>query len=311
MNKVIGKRLKGIAVLSVLCILCAVFFSSCDPDAKWTTDDVEITMSIKTVSAGFVECSFSTNREAYYFIAIEPVHEDINPQAHQKQFMTLALDSAYAEYLMWRNHLLKNNEFYIASFPNHVLHYGNTDYFFTGLLPDTEYWVYAFVVNPETLQPKGKLYIEQVKTTQESILDIHFDYRVKGNWDYIYPMDTLGKIYTQFPYIATTRDSLTLAEENFITDEEIVIYFGFWCLDRFLDRTKADVLYGVHAVENDGYQSSECWEEGHTYYTVISGYDGSFKQTTIYKFVWTGDSCNYYFHDTDSANIANFYDDKQ
>ena len=288
-----------------LWVMGLFLLTSCSPEAKWTTDNVTINMSVTTVSAGFIECSFSTNKEAYYLIAIEPVQEGVNPLEHQKQFMTLALDSAYADYLMWRNRLLKEGEFNIAPFASHTLHYGNTNYFFTGLLFDTEYWVYAFVVNPETLKPTGKLYIERVKTTLESIMDIHFDYRVKGRWDYIYPMDTLGNIYGRFPYISTTLDSLTLAEEDSLySPEAAALYLYFWCLERFTDPSEADVLYGVHAVENDGYQSSEYWQEGHTYYTAICGYDGSFRQMTIYKFLWTGDSCNYYFRDTDSANIA-------
>jgi hypothetical protein len=68
------------------------------------------------------------------------------------------------------------------------------------------------------------------------------------------------------------------------------------------------VIYGVYAVNNDGFNSGEIWQEGHTYYTVVSGYDGSFRQTTIYKFVWTGEDCNLYFRDTDPANIVNQYD---
>ena len=300
------KRLKWIQpIVFGLLSLFLIPLSSCNTESIWTTDDVKVTMSVTTVSAGFIECTFSTNKEAYYLIAIEPVQEGVNPMEHQKQFMTLALDSAYADYLMWRSRLLKEGEFNIAPFASHTLHYGSEDYFFTGLWPETTYWVYAFVVNPETLKPTGALYLQTVTTKDESIMDIHFDYRVKGRWDYIYPMDTLGNIYGRFPYIATTLDSLTLAEEDSLyTQEAAALYLYLWCLARFTDPSEADVLYGVHAVENDGYQSSEYWQEGHTYYTAICGYDGSFKQMTIYKFLWTGDSCNYYFRDTDSANIA-------
>ena len=307
------ERKKPLLSLSVsgllsLSLLAGVLFSSCNPDAKWETKDVDIQMSISTVSAGFVECNFSTSKEAYYLVAIEEVRENYDPMAHQKQFMMLALDSANVEYLAWRNSLLKQGEFNIAPFSSHALQYGSVNHFFTGLYPDTEYWVYAFVVNPVAMKPEGKLYLERVKTTSESIIDIHFDYRVKGRWDYIYPVDSLGNIYARFPYIATTRDSLTLAEDELYTDEAAVTYFWFWCAERFMNLTEdVNIHYGVHAVENDGYQSSEYWEAGHTYYTVISGYDGSFKQATVYKFVWTGDSCNFYLHDTDDTNLVNKY----
>lgn len=293
-------RLTKLIVLSAIAVL---LLPSCNPEAPWQADNVNINMTITTVSAGFIECSFSTDKEAYYLIAIENARDDYDPLEHPKQFMMLALDSANVEYLTWRNDLLKSGEFNVAPFASHALQYGPVEYFFTGLLPGEDYWIYAFVVNPETLEPNGKLYLERVTTTDESVMDIHFDYRIKGRWDYIYPMDSNGNIFSRFPYIATTRDSLSLVADSIYTDTDAIGYFVFWMLDRFLDPSKAKVLYGVHAVENDGFQSSVEFQEGHTYYTALSGYDGSFKQTTIYKFKWTGDSCNYYFKDTDPANI--------
>lgn len=290
---------KGLIAI-VFIALCAI---SCNPEARWETKDVTLSMTINTVSAGFIECTFSTNKDAYYLISIVEPYEDYNPVANQKQFMQLALDSAYADYLKWRNHLWVEKEFNVAPFSSHSLQYGTTRHFFTGLLPDEDYWVFAFVVDPVTMKPAGTLILENVKTTKESIMDVHVDYRVKGAWDYIYPMDSTGKIQNRFPYIATTRDSLKLAKDSIYGDIGAAAYFVFWTLERFMTPDSAKVVYGVHAVENDGYQSSETFMEGHTYYTAISGYDGSFKQTTVYKFKWTGKDCDLYFLGTDSTNI--------
>ena len=289
----------------VLCTLSFVFFS-CDPEARWETENVDITISVKTVSAGFVECSFTTTKEAYFLIAIEEVREDYNPLAHQKQFMMLALDSANREYINWRHDLLKEGEFNVAPFASHSLQYGSTDHFFTGLLPSVEYWIYAFVVDPSTFKPCGKLHLTRVQTTTESIMDVHFEYRVKGVWDYIYPMDSTGNVFGQFPYIATTRDSLELVEEaaNNTLISDPTVFFELWMLKRFASPEKADIFYGVKAVENDGVGSHLFFEEGHTYYTGIGGFDGSFKQLAIYKFKWEGADTELYFHDTDSTNLA-------
>ena len=140
-------------------------------------------------------------------------------------------------------------------------------------------------------------------------MDIHFEYRIKGKWDYIYPVDSTGTIYEHFPYIATTRDSLTLEQDSIVSISQVLLYFVLWSMERFLEPEKADAKYGVYAVKNDGIQSAEAFKEGHTYYTAISGFDGSFRQTTVYRFVWTGDSCEYYFHDTDSANLTRMIPD--
>ncbi|MBR6117466.1 MAG: hypothetical protein IKQ11_01235 [Paludibacteraceae bacterium] len=302
--KIKGERLKVKGLLYLLSIFIFQFsLPACSPEAKWYTDDVEITMDVHTVSAGFVECHFTTSKDAYYLVACEEVRDDYNPLEHQKAFMTLALDSANVEYLAWRNSLLKKGEFNIAPFSSHALQYGNVNFFFTGLLPDMDYWIYAFVVNPDKMTPAGKLYLQRVTTKDESIMDVHFDYRIKGLWDYIYPVDTTGTICDKFPYIARTVDSLTIAQDSIFPNDP-KLYFMGWALNCFLDKSQAHVLYGVHAAENDGWSTETAFEEGNTYYTAISGYDGSFKQLTIYKFTWTGDSCNYFFHDTDSANIV-------
>ncbi len=284
-------------------ILLLIFAAyGCRPEAKWTTEtDVQIKMDINIVSAGYVECTFSTNKDTYYLIAIEEARENYDPITHQKQFMMLALDSANVDYLAWRNNLYRKGEFNVASFASHSLQYGTTKHYFTGLYPDRDYWVYAFVVNPITLEPVGKLNLVLIHTTEESIVDIHFEYRVKGNWDYIYPVDSLGNILSNFPYIATTRDSLERSEYGF----SIPIVLINWMAECFINPQSADPHYGVTAMENDGDRSHLVFEEGHTYYTGICGFDGLFKQATIYKFVWNGEDTQYLFVDTDSANIIN------
>lgn len=296
-----------IRLFILVLIPCSLLLTpSCSPEARWETDGVEISMKVITVSAGFAECSFSTNKDAYYLISIEPARVGYDPMQHQKQFMMLALDSANVAYLTWRNNLLKQGEFNIAPFSSHALQYGSVDHFFTGLLPDEDYWIYSFVVDPVKMTPVGSLNLATIHTTDSSIIDMHFAYRIKGWWDYIYPMDSTGHINTHFPYIATTEDSLSLVLEGTLTDP--YYYFLSWTVWAFAFPDSVNVLYGVKATENDGWQSSSEFEKGHTYYTCIAGYDGLFEHMTIYKFTWTGDSCNYYFHDTDSANIVLQYD---
>ena len=308
---ILAKRVKTIllrpmAFLSfVLCPLSFVI-SSCNPDAPWTTKEVTISVNVTTVSAGFVECSFDTDKNAYYLIGIQEAKVGVDPMTQQKQFMQLAIDQADREYLDWREWLLRESEFNIAPFASHMLNYGSVNHFFTGLVPGTTYWIYAFVVDPDKKKPAGKLYMTTVTTKVESEMAIHFDYRIKGYWDYIYPLDSMGRIYDHFPYIATTRDSAELAEHDSVyTHLDADIYFSTWVVERFIDPDWATVLYGVKATENNAWDSYLEFQEGHTYYTLISGFDGGFKQYCIYKFKWTGDDCDLYFVDTDSANIVN------
>jgi hypothetical protein len=268
-------------------------------------DDVTIEMSAENVSAGFIEYNFHPNKDAYYLISCMPANELVDPFNHSKQFMILALDSANTAYIQWRNGLLREGEFNIAPFASHCLQYGPITHFFTNLTPDTDYWVFAFVVNPETLKPVGKLFIETVKTTAESIMDVHFDYRVRGIWDYIYPLDPDNKINSKLPYLASTVDSLNLAEIwGGITPED---YFNdlFTTISVSPDES---IHYGVTVVKNDGSGTSIPFEVNHTYYTAIVSYDGFMGNNVIYKFTWTGDNYEAYF--TDEDNIAIYREDE-
>lgn len=279
--------------------------SSCNPEAPWTTNNVTVNMSIRTVSAGFVECNFSTDKEAYYLVNIEPVRKGYDPMAHQKQFMMLVIDSVNLEYLIWRNNLLKEGEINVAPFASYALNYGTTDRFFTNLDPDTYYWIYAFVVDPEKQQPAGKLYISTIKTTSESVVDVLFEYRVNGYWDYIYPVDSLGNIYSHFPYLALTADSQYIADETTMSPEE---YFTYYFLDVMESDNTDEIRYGVQVAMNDGISSSEEFQAGHTYYTAIAGFDGLIGNNVIYKFNWTGEDFQAYF--TDEDNIVSYGEDE-
>ena len=118
-------------------VLCAVL-AACNPNAVAYTEGVEITIDVEQVSAGFAQVRFSTNKEAFYLISIQPTREDIDPQKIAKTFMLLSLDSAYADYLYWRNKQLQQLIPFVADFPSHSLQYGNIKHFFTLLRPNTE-----------------------------------------------------------------------------------------------------------------------------------------------------------------------------
>ena len=280
-------------------LLAALFAWSCKPDAKWTDKKIEINMSVETLSAAFIQCNFSTNKETYYLIAIEEARYDLDPYEQQKQFMMLALDSANLEYLQWRNRLLREGEFNIAPFSSHALQYGEVNHVFTGLYPETDYWIYAFAVNPETLEPISTLHLYTVTTASETTVDVRFDYRVKGTWDYIYPLASDDNVVSYFPYVATTRDSLEIAASEY---HDPVDYFISLLVEQFSHPNPEYTYYGVKAVHNDGVGSHLVFENGHTYYTGIGGMDGNLKQCALYKFVWN-DSIDTYFKDEYPTNL--------
>ena len=275
-------------------VLCAVL-AACNPNAVAYTEGVEITIDVEQVSAGFAQVRFSTNKEAFYLISIQPTREDIDPQKIAKTFMLLSLDSAYADYLYWRNKQLQQHIPFVADFPSHSLQYGNIKHFFTLLRPNTEYWVYAFVVDPITNKPAGKLFVETITTDSTSRIPVQFEYRIDGYWDYIYPKDSMGEIISTIPWVGETIDSVSIREGGWNSPGE---YF----FERFTHVYHEDyerILYGIYAHENNGISdgtSATYFKEGTTYYTAMAALDAPLKFPlprniyNIYRFTWIGET---------------------
>lgn len=272
-----------------------VILAGCSTEAKYTTQNVTLTMDVVQVSCGFCEVRFSTDKNAYYYIAAEKVRDGVNPYGMSRQFMTLSLDYAYKEYINWRYELLYKGEPHIAEFSSHCLQYGDQDYFFCGLEPDTDYWVYGFVVDPATNSPVGDLVLTTVHTEATSKKKVTFKYRVSGTWDFVYPLDEYGQLDFFIPWVGETADSLKLRNELNVDAP------GHYFADRFnyIHSTgTAKLFYGMYAHNNDGIgdgTSDTAFEEGHTYYTAIACFDGplilegEFKNYNIYKFKWHSD----------------------
>ena len=276
-----------------------ISFAACNPEVAAHTEDVQITIEIEQVSAGFAQVSFSTNKEAFYLISIQPTQEGIDPQKIAKTFMLLSLDSAYVDYLYWRNKQLQQHIPFVADFSSHSLQYGNITHFFTLLQPSTEYWVYAFVVDPTTNKPAGKLFLETITTDSISKTPLQFEYRIRGYWDYIYPVDSTGEVVSTIPWVCETIDSITIREGGWRVPGE---YF----FARFKNVYYEDyerILYGIYAHENDGVgdgTSATHFQEGVTYYTGMAALDAPLVFPlprhiyNIYRFTWRGDSTSLY-----------------
>lgn len=301
------------SLLAAVCmIIMGTFCTSCNPEAISYTENVEISMTIEKISAGYVEVKASTNKEAFYLLSIQPVRPNINPQDIAKPFMMLALDSAYLNYLNWRNDKLKVMTPYIADFASHSLQYGSVNHYFNFLTPDTDYWIFAFVVDAKTNKPAGKLYLETIHTKPQSEMYIDFQYRVRGRWDYIYPMDSTGNIISDIPWVGQTVDSLELRKlmPGNGPDDVPGVYFIKQFTELTAENNHSRVLYGIHAQNNGAETGSTIkgFEIGHTYYTGMAVLDGPISRHPderlfdIYRFTWMGDSTELYFTQINSTN---------
>lgn len=279
---------------------------SCNPEAKAVSGmTVNIEINPLVISSGFMQFELETNKEAYYYVGIVPrsLAPDLSNNSAVRAFMNLVLDEAYTNYVAWRHSLLEKGVPYIAEFPTHSLQYGKVEYNFTLLEPETEYMIYAFVVDAKTNKADGRLFTYYASTYDESFYeDMQFEYRVRGYWDYVYPVYNFHgsenyDIIDFVPWVGATVDSLQVYDLPFMTVHD---FFGD-LFGQYVDYQLSDWLhFGIYAHNNNGAGdgTSDTWfEEGHTYYTGLALMDGYLDKNiiAIYKFTWHGENTQYYF----------------
>lgn len=291
-------------------------FWACNPEQVYTTRDVQLTMKMKQLSAGFVEYEYSTNKDAYYAIGVvacDELNHIEDPLKAEEQFKNLVLDEYYMNYIIWRHDLLMEGTPYIASYASHSLFYGKTDYYHVFLRPHTDYWAFAFVVDPETNKPAGPLVLERITTKEISSIPVRFEYRVHGTWDYAYPIDSLGRILSTFPYMSSTRSKEYLVEwvmnEYGDTSSAAMHTPAAYFIDTLRSEIaqaehRSRVLYGEFAYNNVDEFDEPTFEVGKVYYTAFAGCDGDFnnKQAAIYRFTWMGDTTRVEYTELDKLS---------
>lgn len=268
-----------------------LLFAACSTDAKFD-ENVEISMEIKQVGAGYCEVEFNPSKVTWFYAGVLEVEDGYNPALHKKNFMNLAIDEAYMEYIIWRHEMLESDVPFIADFASHSLCYGTTDRYELYLKPNTEYVLYCFVVNPETNKPVGELRTRKFHTLAESELNVNYEYRVKGQWDYVYPMDANRRIVENTPWVGYTRDESEITESGMTPREYFTDLYNKQIVTQL-----GPVFYGMYAHNNDGFgdgTSSTSFEKDHTYYTAVMTFDGSISDVSIFKFTWTGPDMDLY-----------------
>ena len=294
---------KYIYITLVSLALCML--TACNPEANAVSGDhVKIDIYTNVVSSGYMQVTFRPNADAYYHVGIVPIDQapDTSSAISVKNFMQQQLDRTYADYLNWRPLLLEEGVSTIAEFATHSLQYGSDKYYFTFLVPDNEYMIYAYAVDAKTNKPDGKFASLFIRTERTSMFeDLQFEYRVRGYWDYVYPAyqltdDAAPEVLTWVPWAGASVDSATLAESDYTNPKE---YFMDLFDEYTLYKQNNYIHFGIDVRNNNYYTpgtSETIFEEGHTYYTGLSLMDGYLSDSTlyIYRFRWENEQTQLY-----------------
>ncbi len=307
---------KSLIISAIISIGVLMFFSACDPEAKYEIENVKINLSLKRHSIGYAEMEYTTNKLCYYYTNILPETSEYTNlmKNNPKQFMSLMIDSAYVEYVNWRYNFLKKGEAHVADFSSHSLYYGNNNLFFQKLKENTKYNIYAFAVDPMTNKPVGELFIKEVTTLSKQAVKVHFNSRVKGNWIYIYPLDDKEKIVDYSPYAWTYMDEEAYGRLFNYDPMKLIKYMIYLKFDNDESGTAAGVTeagessqsdngtesgeydltdyYTQMGIDMDNDNNAQILEEGKYFYIVIASLDGGINNAFHYRVLYEGEKTN-------------------
>lgn len=271
-------------ILAALLLLAA----GCTTSSKYHLMGVKFEIEVASVTRGYIHTYFYPSTVAYYVTGCMAVNDQYDPINKSEQFMTLMVDSLYIDYLDWRYNYLKNQEDYIADFASHSLQYGDSERYFQDLQPDTDYWVYAFVVDPGSKEPYDQLWLETVHTDSLSACRAWFDTRVQGSYFYMYPRDGAAdaSILENVPYTGGIIDALDLLEavpllplspENKLDKYSEIAY------DLAVDYgILSKITYtGVKSINYAGR-----FKAGHIYYIIVGELQGGIVNRAYYTFTY-------------------------
>ena len=297
------------AIISLLCI-------SCSEQSPYYIRNTRIDINVNLVSAGIIQVEFVPNKEAFYYFGITELEQDqTEPYDDENQFMEKVLNRAYSNYMDWRYEQNEKGAPYIASFADHTLAYGRTDKYFINLKPDTRYFIYAFIVDPQDQQYKGQLFSTVVTTTVKSEIDAYFDMTIDRDWDFVYPLNSKGEVVSVVPYKVSIIDKNTIME-HFAGDTFDYFHKPAWyfLFNVFTDSTGTDSIkisnplensFGVSCRQHDGSDPRIItFQENETYYAAICSADGLYQHESliIYRFTWEGNDTHIIFgHDKDGV----------
>lgn len=284
--------------------------AACNIEAPYITDAKGLEFEAVDVMGTqmTVHCTPEDDRSYYYF-SIMTQREYKNLNMTDGHFMTVMLDSLYREYLDWRRDLLYNNEEYIMSFRNHSFHYGHASRFFTNLMPETDYIIYGFAINPEDIQlPIGKLYTQSVRTTKinndVSPMVIDFRYDISPVIDTTYwttdgtdiQMELVSEaIISVRPSVngKPTKDPYVF---QIIDDETLNKQYG-GDIGKYADQVVAGILSGDYPslIRRDINMERSYMQPGKGYTIMAAAYRTSYRKALYYMHLYAepGASQNY------------------
>lgn len=161
----------------------------------------------------------------------------------EEAFMQSALDNLGKQYEDIAGAYRENGAAYVAAFDDMMLYFGKSSVYYTGLTPETDYYVLGFCVDPMKRKPSGPL--QKMKFTTTAISpepsNMVLDFMVQDGEKclYYYTKPTLDGKLCRDPYLVDLVPQEVIDEK---AGGDIVKYAAIWYAEKLADGTVSQYI---------------------------------------------------------------------
>ena len=206
------------ALVASLCVLSCSY----KPEVKGVDTSFEISVSELKGTQLRVSVVPSNDICWYYFdvVSLSDYEEYLRESGNDQKLMQSVIDSAYTLYKdlveVYRDYLGAK---YVGDFDDIALYFGTNSLYFTGLTPETDYYVICFSIDPVNRKPVGPLNKYRFRTTAISpeLSKMSLDFLLQDGSEclYYYTKPTIDGAICREPYLV-----------DIVSDEELKEYEG-------------------------------------------------------------------------------------
>lgn len=205
----------------VLALIAVMLLASCSYKPEVDVVDSAIDFNISEIKGTQALITFTprNDRCRYLFDVVSVEEFDrlrnlLGEQGFMEKFLADISDSYDTMCGVYR----KFGASYLAGFVDMAVYFGETSYFFIGLEPTTDYYVFAFCIDPFKREPCGQLQRQLFRTTEISPepSDMRLTYLVQDDGEHLYfyikPTDGEDRICREPYLVDVVPDEILYAE---------------------------------------------------------------------------------------------------
>ena len=231
----------------ILCIIAALYaLCSCSSKPLVIGVDTTLTFEISDLKGTQLRVTATPEFDMCWFLfdilPVEEFQKKISG-ATEEAFMQSALDNLGKQYDNISGAYREGGAAYVAGFDDMMLYFGKSSVYYTGLTPETDYYVLGFCVDPMSRKPSGPLQKMKFRTTaispEPSNMVLDFMVQDGERCLYYYTKPTLDGKLCRDPYLVDFVPQEVIDER---AGGDMLKYAAIWYAEKLADGTVSQYL---------------------------------------------------------------------